>query len=52
MTGTTITSGFSYECPATIRELAGRIATELHLPDDRLNDGVKDFLSARHGTCG
>jgi hypothetical protein len=36
----------------TIRELAGRLATELHLPTDWLNDGMKRFLSARHETTG
>jgi hypothetical protein len=34
----------------TIRDLAVRIATELRLPNDWLNDGVKGFLSARHET--
>ena len=34
----------------TIRELARRIADELHLPANWLNDGVKGFLSARHQT--
>ena len=33
-----------------IRELAGHIAAELHLPNDWLNDGVKGFVSARHET--
>jgi hypothetical protein len=39
-----------FKPPNTIRELAGRIATELRLPNDWLNDGVKGFLSARHET--
>jgi hypothetical protein len=39
-----------FKPPQTIRELAGRIAAELHLPNDWLNDGVKGFLSARHET--
>jgi hypothetical protein len=34
----------------TIRDLAGHIAAELHLPNDWLNDGVKGFLSPRHKT--
>ena len=34
----------------SIREAAPRIAGEQHLPADRLNDGVKGFLSARHET--
>ena len=33
-----------------IRDLAGRIATERHLPVHWLNDGVKGFVSARHET--
>jgi hypothetical protein len=34
----------------TIRDLARRIADELHLPADWLNDGVKGFISTRHET--
>ena len=34
----------------TIRDLAGRIATDQGLPVDWLNDGVKGFISARHET--
>ena len=34
----------------SIRELAGRIAEDQHLPADWLNDGVKGFVSARHET--
>ena len=34
----------------TIRDIAGRIATDQHLPTDWLNDGVKGFISARHET--
>src|SRR2546428_1768152 len=33
-----------------IRQLARRIAEDLHLPADWLNDGVKGFVSARHET--
>lgn len=33
-----------------IRQLARRIADDLHLPADWLNDGVKGFISARHET--
>lgn len=33
-----------------VRELARRIADELHLPVDWLNDGVKGFVSDRHET--
>jgi hypothetical protein len=33
-----------------IRNLAGRIADDQHLPANWLNDGVKGFLSARHET--
>jgi hypothetical protein len=33
-----------------IRQLARRIAEDLHLPDDWLNDGVKGFVSTRHET--
>ena len=37
--------------PTTIiRELARRIADDLHLSADWLNDGVKGFLSTRHET--
>jgi hypothetical protein len=32
----------------TVRELARRVATEQHLPDDWLNDGVKGFVSNQH----
>ncbi len=34
----------------TIREIAGRIADEQHLPTTWLNDGVKGFISAKHET--
>jgi hypothetical protein len=34
----------------TIRELARRIADDLRLPADWLNDGVKGFISTRHET--
>ncbi|MGH8138706.1 MAG: DUF6036 family nucleotidyltransferase [Steroidobacteraceae bacterium] len=37
-----------FKPPKMIRELAERVAVELHLPNDWLNDGVKGFLSARH----
>ena len=33
-----------------IRQLARRIADDLHLPADWLNDGVKGFISTRHET--
>ena len=33
-----------------IRQLARRIAEDLHLPVDWLNDGVKAFISLRHET--
>ena len=33
-----------------IRDLARRIADEMHLPADWLNDGVKGFVSSRHET--
>jgi hypothetical protein len=39
-----------FKPPETIREVASRIAEELHLPNDWLNDGVKGFLSPRHET--
>jgi hypothetical protein len=39
-----------FKPPKTIRDVASRIATELRLPNDWLNDGVKGFLSARHET--
>ncbi len=31
-----------------IRDLARRVGTSMHLPEDWLNDGVKGFLSSRH----
>ena len=34
----------------TIRELARKIAQQLHLPSNWLNDGVKGYVSARHET--
>lgn len=39
-----------FQPAATIRELARSIATELDLPADWLNDGVKGFVSAHHET--
>ncbi len=34
----------------TVRELAQQLGSELNLPVDWLNDGVKGFVSARHET--
>ena len=34
----------------TVRDLASRVAVELQLPKDWLNDAVKGFVSARHET--
>jgi len=39
-----------FQPAATIRELARRIATQLGLPANWLNDGVKGFVSAHHET--
>jgi hypothetical protein len=39
-----------FKPPETIREVASRMAKDLHLPNDWLNDGVKGFLSPRHET--
>ena len=39
-----------FKPPKMIRDLASRVATELHLQNDWLNDGVKGFLSPRHET--
>lgn len=39
-----------FEPAALLRDLARRVATELELPEDWLNDGAKGFVSARHET--
>lgn len=39
-----------FEPAAVVRDLARRVAAELDLPEDWLNDGAKGFVSERHET--
>lgn len=39
-----------FEPASLLRDLARRVAIELELPEDWLNDGAKGFVSARHET--